>query len=152
VLDRIEFGAKRTIDHAAAEFDNEATDDRRIDIHVERNVLARHRLQRGLEGIEILVAELFGHRHISGRLALELRHQRTESADHLIHGEQPPIGGKDFQEIGGNARNTGLFEHRRQCLHLRIGRKNWTANETLQISAVRQHRIELVEVGFDGVN
>src|SRR6202023_3022354 len=54
VLDRIEFGAKRTIHHAAAELDHQAADDRRIDFDVERDVLARHRFQRGFEGVEIL--------------------------------------------------------------------------------------------------
>jgi len=56
VLDRIEFGAKRTIHHAAAELDDKAADDRRIDLHIEGDVLARHRLQRGLESVEILFA------------------------------------------------------------------------------------------------
>src|ERR1700737_3711462 len=49
VLERIELGAERTVDHARAELDHEPADDRGIDLDVDLHVLLGHRLERILE-------------------------------------------------------------------------------------------------------
>ena len=152
MLDRIEFGAKRTIDHAAAKLDHEATDDRRVDFHVERDVLAGDRFERGLQGVEILVAELFGNGDIGGCLALEFGHQSAEGADHVRDDEQPAIGGENLEEFRGNAGNTRLFEHRGQRLGLRVGAENRAADQPGQVGAVGQHGVELVEISLDRID
>ena len=41
-LSACEFGAQRTVDHAAADLDDQAADDRRIDLDVDLDVLAGH--------------------------------------------------------------------------------------------------------------
>src|ERR1044071_5283213 len=69
VLDRIEFGAERTVDHAGTELDGQPADDRRIDPDVEIDRLfAGDRLERGLELLEPRVGKLFGDRDLGGHL------------------------------------------------------------------------------------
>ena len=81
-------------------------------IDVEVDVLAAgDRFKRVLQRAEIGVAELLGDGDLRNDLALVASEQRAVAADHVAHGEQPPVGGDDAQEIGGEAADAGLVEN-----------------------------------------
>src|SRR5712691_11671751 len=54
VFDRIELGAERAIDHAAAELHDQPADDRWIDLHVDLHVLLGDRIARALDRVEMM--------------------------------------------------------------------------------------------------
>src|SRR5215510_7083878 len=56
MFDRIELGAQRAIDHPAAELHDQPADDRRVDLHVDLHVLLGDCVERGLDGVEVLLA------------------------------------------------------------------------------------------------
>ena len=89
---------------------------------------------------------------VGRHFALELRHQRTEGADHVADGKQAAVGGQDFEEFCGGAGNPGFIENGVERLRLGVGREYRAADEALEIGAFVQHGLELVEVGFDGVD
>ena len=92
------------VDHAAADLDDQPADDGGIDIDVEVDVLAAgDRFERVLERVEILVAELLGDGDLRDDLALVPGNERAIAADHFAHGEQPPVGGDDPEEIRGES-------------------------------------------------
>src|SRR6185503_12722740 len=93
-LGRIQHGPDGTVDHAAADLDQTAADDGRLNLDVEVDVLAAgDRLERALERVEILVVELLGHRDVRGDLAFVAGGERAEGADHLARREQAAVGG-----------------------------------------------------------
>src|SRR6185437_3544555 len=95
-FDRIELGAERAIDHAAADLDDEPADNGGLDLDVEVDVLAAgRRFERALERVEILIAELFGDGNFRDHLALVTGGERAKGADHVAHREQPAVGSND---------------------------------------------------------
>jgi hypothetical protein len=72
VLDGIEFGAERAIDHAAAELDHEPANDRGIDFDIEIDVLAADRLERAAQRGDVIVFERLGDRDFGRGLAFVL--------------------------------------------------------------------------------
>ena len=68
MLDRVEFGPERAVDHAAAELDHEPANDRRIDLDVDPYVLSGHRV----EGILDLAALKTALAEISGSPSVEV--------------------------------------------------------------------------------
>src|SRR6516164_9788746 len=85
VLDGIEFGAERGIDHAAPELDHKPADDRRIDFDFDVDLLAAHGLERIAQGGDVIVLDLFRHGDFGGRLAPVLGDQIAIGAHHLAH-------------------------------------------------------------------
>src|SRR5262245_1936678 len=146
MLDRVELGAERGIDHAGAELDHEAADDRRIDLHIDLHVLVRDRRERVLDRSEVGGARLIRQRHLCGHLALLAGEELAEGTDHVAHREQAPVRCHHQQELGGDPRNAGAREHRGERPHLVLGREYRAAHQAVQIGTLGNERIEAVEI------
>src|SRR6516164_7706595 len=101
MLDGIEFGAQGTIDHAAAELDDQSADDGRIDLDVEVDVLAGDRFERSTQRIDMLRLKLFGHRDLGGDFAFVFGDQVAECLDHVAHREQPRFATTSLRKFAG---------------------------------------------------
>src|SRR6185437_12075837 len=128
-------------------------DDGRIDYDVEIDILAAgHRFERAFERIHILVAELLGDSDLCGYLTFVPRHKRAVATDHIVHREQAAVGGDHAQEVCRQTGNAGLGENRRQSLELLIGAENGTAHKAVKVRAVRDERVEPIEILLDGIH
>ena len=58
MLDGIEFGAQGTIDHAAAELDDQSADNGGLDFDIETDVLAADGIARRTQRLRVFVPEL----------------------------------------------------------------------------------------------
>jgi hypothetical protein len=153
VLNRIEFGAQRGVDHAAAQFDHEAADDRRINLDLKVDILAAGcGLERRRHGVAMLVVERFGDRHLGSHLALVAGDQRSERLEDILDREQPPIGGDDLENIAGKPTDTGLLEHCCQCAALLFGGEDGALHQPGEVGAFGDQCIETVEVRLDGID
>ena len=126
----IELSLREANHHAAAELDHKPADDRGIDFHVERDVLARHRFQRS-SGRRDSVAEPFGHRDVGARLALNLATSARKARITSVIA-RPPVAGEDFQEICGDTCNTRPVEDGDERLQLCVRRKHRAADRRLR--------------------
>ena len=144
-LSRIEFGAKRTIDHAAAEFDDKAADDRGIDFDVDPNVFSRHRFQRVLRGRRDTCRTAV--RPPSPRRSprpCDAPPARGRRGSRRATANSRRLAATTSEKLRGDAADTGLVEHRGQRLRLESAGKHRAAHQTLQIGAVRQQSVKFV--------
>ena len=58
----------------------------------------------------------------------------------------------DSQKISGQPRDAGLGKDRRERLELLIGVEHRAADETIEVGAAGDKRVELIEIFFDGVD
>ena len=72
--------------------------------------------------------------------------------DDLRHGKKPAVTGNDLEEVADQAGNACLFNQRHDRAGLILGGKNGTLDETPQVGAVIDHRLETVEILGDGVD
>src|SRR5208282_4866195 len=152
VPDRIELGAQRGVDHAAAELDHEPADDGGIDLDSEVDVLAADRLERSPQRIEMVVFELFCHGDLGRRLAFVLGHEFTVALDHVARREQPAVRRHQLEESRGKAADSGPVEHRRERLQLLFGGENRAAHQTVEIGAFGNECAEAFKVRFHRID
>src|SRR6185436_16531476 len=91
MLDGVELGAERRVDHAAAELHDQPADNRRIDLYLDLHVLLGNGLERVLDRGEMRVGRLLGHSDRRPGLALVLGDQLPEASDHVRRGKQPAV-------------------------------------------------------------
>src|SRR5262249_53366649 len=116
VLDGIEFGAQGTIDHTAAELDDQSADNGRIDLDVEVDILAGNRFERSAQRVDMLRLELFGHRDLGGSFALMSGDQWADRLEWPAHGEGAVVPHARLEKIRGEAADPGAIDPRRQSL------------------------------------
>ena len=97
------------------------------------------------------VAELLGDGDLRGDLALVAGNQRAIAADHVAHGEQPPVGGDDAQEVGGDALDAGLVEDGAERGQLLVGAEHRAAHQAGKIGVAGNQRVERVEILLDRI-
>src|SRR5438128_2722214 len=83
-------GSPRGIDHAAAELDDQPANDRRVDAHVDIDLLLGGGFERVLQRRQVLVRQFLGDRDLRSDLAFVARHQGAIGLHHVAHREQAP--------------------------------------------------------------
>ncbi len=93
---------ERAIDHARPELDDEAADDRWIDLDGDFDGrTARNLGERRFERAEMSIRKRFGDGDLGPHDTLERVVQPVEAGNHVADGEQPAFGGNELDEIGG---------------------------------------------------
>src|SRR5215469_12769795 len=89
VADAVQFRAKRRVDHARADFDDEAAEERRIDLRLEAWITSELGFDRSLEFGNFAVGKRARRRDLRIDLAADLRKLCVESANNVGERKQP---------------------------------------------------------------
>src|SRR3954447_13785340 len=150
--DGVELGAQRRVDHAAADANHEAADQRGIDLHVEVDLGLGDVAERRFDLAEHPLRRLLRDAHLGLDDALRLGDEGAEAADHVGQREQPPFPCDEADEVLGEPADAGPFEDRRDGLLLRLGAEDRAPDQPPQILALADERVEGVEVAGDRID
>ena len=142
---QVELGAQGGVDHAAAELDDDAADQARVDAEIEVDLGLRDVLERRLDVLEHRVGGLLGQPHLGPHDALRRADELAVGPDHVRQGEEPAVGGREADEVAGQPADPGLRQHGLDRLDLVLGREGRAAHEAPQVGALGQQGVEPVE-------
>src|SRR5215204_596815 len=97
--DGVELGAQGGVDHAAADANHEATDQRRIDLHVQVDLGLGDVAERRSDLAEHPLGGLLREPHLGLDDALRLGDEGAEAPDHVGQREQPPVPCDEADEV-----------------------------------------------------
>src|SRR4028119_380108 len=95
VRERVQFGPDRTVDHLAADLDDEPAEDRRIDREVDGDVAAGAGLEIGLQRRDLIVGQRMRRDDLGGDLAAMARGEHVERADDVRDLREAAVPGED---------------------------------------------------------
>src|SRR5262249_55207156 len=104
VFDRIELGAERAVDHAAAELHDQPADNRGIDLHVDLHVFLCDCMKRALDRLEMRLTGTLGERHFGTNLALMFGNEPAGPSEACLNRTPPGVSTSRPGKRGPNAR------------------------------------------------
>ena len=144
-----QFRPQRGIEHAAADLDHQAAEQRGVDLGVEPHVLAVGRLERCFQCGELPVVERRRRLHFSRHLAAMERELLAETLDHVLGGEQATVARHHLEEVAGRGADRRPIHDGAERALLLLGGKRRAFHEAGEVGALLQHRLKLAEVLVD---
>src|SRR6266446_9064832 len=152
MLECIELGAQRTVDHAAAKLHPQSPDNRWIDLYVDPDILSGHRVEGVADLVAMRIGQRLGDRDLRRHLALVASDQGPVSLDDVADRKQPAVGCHNLKKLRREPRDFSLVEHRSECLRLYVGGEHRAADEACQVRALIKERVESLKIGQDGID
>src|SRR6266853_5221996 len=152
MLECIELGAQRTVDHAAAEFHYKSADNRWIDLHVDPDILSGHRVEGVPDLVHMRIGERLCDRDMRRHLALVASDQGPVSLDDVADRIEPAVGCHNLEKLRREPHDLNLVEHCGKCLRLHGGGEHRAADEARQVRALIKERVESLKIGQDGID
>ncbi|SCM78278.1 hypothetical protein KL86PLE_70061 [uncultured Pleomorphomonas sp.] len=148
-LECVEFRFERRVDHARAELDDEAADQRRVDVEFNMNRLAGYVGQRALDVGELAIGKGNCRNDAGGHLAAPVSEQLTEAAEHVGQIRKAVVGGDQLDEIAHRAAEAGGLDDGADGLELVLGGEDQRFHQAAKVGAFAAKGLETGDVRLD---
>src|SRR6476469_3573771 len=148
----VEFGADRRIDLLAAQLDDDAAKNCRVDRGVEGDVAAGTSAKLLLQLRQLVVVERAGGDDLCRGFAAVLGGEPTEGPDDRTELTLAAVAGEDAHEIAGDGIEAELWGQRGQCLTRPSARNQRACDQLTEILRVSHGLVEGVEALADAVD
>src|SRR5690606_18894297 len=132
--------------------DDKTAEDRRIDGDIDRHVLAGHALQRCLQFVLLRSAQLVRGNHIGGDFATMFSSNLAESGNDAGQCKETAVPRDDAQEISNQTLDACLVGNGADGVKLVFRGKHRTGDQSLEVFASAQKRLETVKIFFHSCN